>query len=435
MLTLKCFGIVAAFLLAFSQNLSSQIMLQGVITDAESEPIRNALVELIDQADVNRKFSSTTNETGHYSIQIPTKVEDALSWEIQTFKLFQNYPNPFNPSTVIEYELERPAYVRLDIYNTLGQLIKSLFSGFQPNLYNRVVWDATNDRGHGVPAGVYIYSLTTEGVRINKKMLLIDGQQINYSALRSTQFSGINSNQIKINKVLSDVYLLRVTGNNIQTYEQQKLQIVVNTTLDIVVSRTTVTGNDGTIYRTVKIGDQWWMAENIKETQYQNGDEIPNVISDSEWANLSSGAWCIYADNDTLADTYGYLYNWFAANDNRNIAPEGWHIPSDEEWNTLIDYLGGDSVAGGKMKETGTTHWESPNTGATNESGFSALPGGSRRGPNGQFQHLCLLTRFWSSTEETSNNAWFRMLDNEYSRVIRQEYDKHYGFSIRCVKD
>ena len=179
MSTLKCFGVVAFCLTAFSQNLFCQIMLQGVVTDTGSVPIKNALVELIDQADVNRQFISYTNEAGQYTIQIPTRVEDAHSQSVQTFRLFQNYPNPFNPSTVIEYELEMPAYVSLEIHNALGQSIKSLFSGFQSNLYNRLVWDATNDQGQGVPAGVYIYSLTTEGVRINKKMLLIDGQQGN----------------------------------------------------------------------------------------------------------------------------------------------------------------------------------------------------------------------------------------------------------------
>jgi len=434
MFTLKCFGVVAFCLAILSQNLFCQIILQGVVTDTGSVPIQNALVELIDQADGNRKFTSYTNETGQYSIQVSTIVEDAHSQGVQGFQLFQNYPNPFNPSTVIEYELEKPAYVRLEVYNALGQSIKSLFSGFQSNLNTRIVWDATNDQGQGVPTGVYIYSLITEGVRINKKMLLIDGQHGNYSLLQSAQCAGARSNQNTLNKVLSDVYLLRVTGNNILTYEQQNLQIMVNTTLDIVVTRTTVTGNDGEIYRTIKIGDQWWMAENLKETRYRNGDQVPNVTSGSEWANLSTDAWCVYENSDSLAEIYGYLYNFNAVKDSRSIAPQGWHVPSDAEWTTLIDYLGGDSVAGGKMKETCTVHWNSPNTGATNESGFSALPGGYRSSSSGNYRYLGEIAHFWFSEPDSSGHQG-RLLTNDHSSVGSYGGSQRGGFSVRCVKD
>ena len=118
------------------------------------------------------------------------------------------------------------------------------------------------------------------------------------------------------------------------------------------------------------------MAENLKVSHYRNGDAIPNVADKAFWASLTSGACCDYDSGTGDAETYGRLYNWYAVNDRRNIAPEGWHVPSDAEWQILIDDLGGDSVAGGKLKEGGTTHWQSPNTGASNETGFSSLPGG-----------------------------------------------------------
>jgi len=191
---------------------------------------------------------------------------------------------------------------------------------------------------------------------------------------------------------------------------------------------------DSNIYPTVKIGDQWWMAENLKVTRYRNGDDIPIVTDDTEWENLTTGAYCNYNNNSDNADIYGRLYNWYAVNDSRNIAPLGWHVPSDEEWQTLIDYLGGESVAGGKLKETGTTHWNSPNEGATNESGFAALPGGYRY-YNGYFYSLGSSAYFWSSTEYGSSRAWSRLLYYDYASVYRYDDYKHYGFSVRLVRD
>ena len=149
----------------------------------------------------------------------------------------------------------------------------------------------------------------------------------------------------------------------------------------------TVTDIDGNTYQTVKIGDQWWMAENLKVTCYRNGDAIPNITDGTTWASLSTGAYCEYNNDINNVATYGRLYNWYAVTDSRNIAPAGWHVPSDAEWKQLEMYLGmsqseADATGwrgtdeGGKLKEVGTMHWNSPNTGATNESGFTALPGG-----------------------------------------------------------
>ncbi|MBU0713667.1 VCBS repeat-containing protein, partial [bacterium] len=197
----------------------------------------------------------------------------------------------------------------------------------------------------------------------------------------------------------------------------------------------TVTDIDGNVYRTVKIGDQWWMAENLKVTHYRNGDPIPNITDNTQWSNLSTGAYCEYDNNPANIETYGRLYNWYAADDSRNIAPEGWHVPSDAEWQTLVDYLGGSSVAGGKMKETGTEYWNSPNTGATNESCFSALPGGYRTNL-GIYEILGSYAGFWSSTEATELSSHIRYLFDSNSEVYRGTgYDNQGAFSVRCVRD
>ena len=207
-----------------------------------------------------------------------------------------------------------------------------------------------------------------------------------------------------------------------------------------------VTDIDGNVYEIVKIGNQWWMAENLKVTRYRNGDVIPNVTDNTQWTNLSSGAWCSYNNDDGNINTYGLLYNWYAVNDSRNIAPAGWHVSTDAEWKELEMYLGmsqsdADNTGwrgtdeGGKMKESGTTHWNSPNTGATNESGFSALPGGYRNSDDGTFYGIGNSGYWWSATEYSSNSAWYRDLDFQSSGIVRHGYGKQFGFSVRCVRD
>jgi uncharacterized protein (TIGR02145 family) len=200
----------------------------------------------------------------------------------------------------------------------------------------------------------------------------------------------------------------------------------------------TVTDVDGNVYCIVTIGTQVWMAENLKVTHYRNGDPIPNVTDNTEWTGLSNGAYCNYDNDPGNLATYGCLYNWYAVNDSCGIAPAGWHVPTDAEWQTLVYYLGGSSYAGGKMKTTGTIEagtglWYSPNTGATNESSFSALPGGLCH--RGYFFHLGHAAYFWSSTEYYSYYAWYRGLSRGYSGVYRYYYHKQNGFSVRCVRD
>jgi uncharacterized protein (TIGR02145 family) len=197
----------------------------------------------------------------------------------------------------------------------------------------------------------------------------------------------------------------------------------------------TMTDQDGKSYKTIKIGTQTWMAENLRTTKYNDGTDIPNITGDDEWDGLSTGAYCNYnnTNNTDTIDTYGRLYNWHAVNTGK-LAPKGWHVPTDAEWTQLTDYLGGKSIAGGKLKETGNTHWASPNEGATNETGFTALPGGYRL-YSGSFLYIGLNGFWWSATEHNATDAWLRYLYCNYSIVLKKEYDKELGFSVRCVKD
>lgn len=198
-------------------------------------------------------------------------------------------------------------------------------------------------------------------------------------------------------------------------------------------SATTVTDIDGNLYHSVTIGTQVWMVENLKVTKYNDGTSIPNVTDATEWSELTTGALCDYENTPTNSATYGKLYNWYAVNTGK-LCPTGWHVPTDAEWTTLTTYLGGLSVAGGKLKETGTTHWSSPNTGATNEAGFTALPGGSRTG-NGPFNWIGSYGYWWSASESSATNATDRSMLFSASYVDFHYFNKRLGLSVRCVRD
>jgi uncharacterized protein (TIGR02145 family) len=198
---------------------------------------------------------------------------------------------------------------------------------------------------------------------------------------------------------------------------------------------------DGNIYKTVTIGTQVWMAENLKTTKYNDGAAIPLVTDDKEWGLLTTPAYCWYKnDSKSNRNTFGALYNWYTVNTNK-LCPKGWHVPTDSEWTTLTTYLGGESVAGGKLKEKGITHWESPNVDATNESGFTAVSSGDRNYA-GTFDlsgsnviYFRSNGYWWSSTEVYTANAYYRRLYNSFSEVYRSPSAKQYGYSVRCLHD
>jgi uncharacterized protein (TIGR02145 family) len=198
---------------------------------------------------------------------------------------------------------------------------------------------------------------------------------------------------------------------------------------------------DNNKYDIITIGTQTWMAENLKTTSYNDGTVIPLVTDGATWGTAStntSPAYCWYNNESTNLITYGALYNWYAidtlSNGNKNVCPTGWHVPTDGEWTTLTDALGTETVAGGKMKEAGLAHWASPNTGATNESGFAGLPGGDRF-KYGAFYDIGSVGIWWSSTEFDTSIAWYRDLSSSNGLVSRYGDGKGSGFSVRCLRD
>jgi len=212
-----------------------------------------------------------------------------------------------------------------------------------------------------------------------------------------------------------------------------------------------ITDHDGNNYQTVQIGDRIWMAENLQVTHYTNGDFIRPGYSNSEWSYLNdteTGAYTIYNDDPIKAEIYGYLYNWYAVDDVRGICPEGWHVPSDDEWMEL------EISMGMSFDETHNSGWRGTDQGSLlagnmdlwfagdlennpffGWSGFLALPGGCRNYSDGRYEDIRRYSCFWSSTGSTNGLAWSRNLGHHYSEVFRSDDFKQYGFSVRCIRD
>lgn len=237
--------------------------------------------------------------------------------------------------------------------------------------------------------------------------------------------------------ILCISYLIK---SSIYRFKTLLLSIVLLFVIGLIrVKAQTVTDIDGNIYNTVTIGTQVWMKENLKTTKYNDGTAIPIVTDNAAWSKLTTPGYC-WNNNDeaSFKATYGALYNWYvvdaASNGGKNVCPTGWIVSTDGQWTTLITYLGGENVAGGKLKETGITHWQSPNAGATNESGFTALPGGNRNG-NGEFFTTGYNGYWWSSTAAYTYYAFLQSIYSISSIIYRRQYVMSSGFSIRCLED
>jgi uncharacterized protein (TIGR02145 family) len=308
----------------------------------------------------------------------------------------------------------------------------------------------------GIKNGLHIITVQGNGYQFSEKLLS------NGKSTGTANIVKISNNIQAVAEKTSIMNSKGVEGNVNMTYtsgERLKYTAVSgnNKTVitDIPTANKTVTftfteckDGDNNYYPVVQINTQLWMAENLKTTKYNDGTAIPNITDNTAWAALTTGAYSDFFNYPAISTTYGRLYNWYAADNNaatkvtsnggKNVCPTSWHVPTDTEWTTLTTYLGGESVAGGKLKETGTTNWLSPNTGATNETGFTALPGGSRY-IDGTYYDLTGYGDWWGSTEDTEypdhTRAWRRGVSYDATYVGSNGRFKRNGFSVRCVRD
>ncbi len=329
----------------------------------------------------------------------------------------QNYPNPFEGQTSVNVFIPKNEFIMISIFDVLGREVahyeNTLYSGNHSFIFysgdekyyllsvktNRDVQSIKMLNTYiknEVDCKIVYYGSANKNLKlksIKSNFAYTTGDQLLYIAYATPGVGLAGSDIIEDTPIISENYLFEITDGL------------------PCPGTPTVTDYEGNTYKTIQIGNQCWMKENL------------NYDADS-------GSWC-YDNDSSNCTTYGRLYNWETA---LTVAPAGWHLPTDDEWVTLTDYLGGVNVAGGKMKETGTAHWNSENIGATNSSGFTALAGGYRHN-NGSFLDMGIDAYFWSATEYDGSDAWIRCLYYYSAVVYRSTSYKSYGYSVRCVKD
>jgi uncharacterized protein (TIGR02145 family) len=303
------------------------------------------------------------------------------------------------------------------------------------------------------------YFNRSESIPGNDPIVGVAKEVITYGSIElTTEISGelyldgyrianiISNTIIPINDVTTGGHKLEIVGienwtENIIVKKGEILRVRARSSnsdnmYKLVNSGEFVDKRDDKKYKWIKIGSQTWMAENLKTTKFNDGTTIPYVPGNSVWSSLTTPGYCWYNHNElTYGNTYGAIYNWYAVNTGK-LCPIGWHVPTDDEWSILTSYLGGEKIAGGKLKETGVIHWDSPNTDATNETSFTGLPGGWRLFTDGEFVNIKVNGNWWSATgDKLTYSAWCRGLWSESGTVDKSQTSTESGFSVRCLKN
>lgn len=341
------------------------------------------------------------------------------------------YPNPAKEYCTVEFYVPIAGVISTELYDISGKivLLKSKYSEKGSHFLQI----------SGLGLGIYNINIQSTEFKYTGKIVSQNNTkgsaQINFfenadNFLIETQIKSKMA-QVEMQYNLDDRLMLSGYSNIYSTVVMDVPQESKTISFNFIAC----TDADENNYKVVTIGTQTWMAENLKTTHYSGGDEIPDGTGAGDILGENNpNYWFAYDDVVDNVSTYGRLYTWYTVTDNRNVCPDNWHIPSDTEWTILTDYLGEMIIAGGKLKETGTVRWLSPNTEATNESGFSALPAGGRN-YSGIFDDMGSDGLWWSSTEESTTNAWYRYTFYNGGNVAKSNGTKEVGFSVRCVKD
>ncbi len=376
------------------------------------------------------KGTTVTVPTGNVLnlLDVATTVEQLSA----TDETIQVYPNSIVGKFTVSFFAKKAGVTQINIFSIDGKKITGI---------NTHLEAGSNAFELSLPKGIFAIHVTGNEYKYTTKVINKTSAQskpgITYN---STEKPASSSPQKSKSSALGVTAMMYATGDKLlyKATSGTCKTIVTDVPTD---SKTTnfnfvvCTDADSNNYTTVAIGTQTWMVENLKTTRYNDGSAIPNVTDITAWTNSSTPAYCWYNnDATTYKNTYGALYNWYAVNTTK-LAPIGWHVSTDAEWITLLTYLGGQPEAGGKLKESGMLNWKSPNTGATNETGFFALPGGSRHCGNGTFNYLGSFGTWWNATEFSACCGWIRYLDYNSGFVDQGGSFKAYGFSVRCVMD
>jgi uncharacterized protein (TIGR02145 family) len=351
------------------------------------------------------------------------------------------YPNPMTGYCFIDFEATAQCETTIELYDIAGKRITQvqefLFKG--NHIYSL----------RGLGSGIYVLKVESAQYTYSAKIISVNSTsgipQIKHIEAKDMPYlpdmaylKSLKPYKSLINMQYTKWDTLKLTGFS-GIYSTVNILVPTKNQTD-TFNFIACTDGDGNNYPIVQIGKQIWMEKNLKTTKYNDGTAIPNVTDGLAWSGLIIGAYCWYNDSIKYKSIYGGLYNWFAA-DSSKLCPSGWHVPDSLEWNTLLNYLGGASIAGRKMKDTCSTYWLSPeppflpNAGATNSSGFTALPGGFRIYGQGTFNSLGRNGYWWSATEGNASFAAFCGLFYYASNAALGCFYKQYGYSVRCVKD
>jgi len=378
----------------------------------------NVKIELYKSGSFNRTIKSSTASDGSYSWPIPTDLTESSSYKVKVTSTNNSSVNDqSNNYFTIE---EEPSADYITVTSPNGG------ETWQMGSTHNITWN--------------------DNISENVKIELYKSGSFNRTIKSTTESDGSYDWNIPTDLTESSSYKIKITStsnSSVHDYSDSYF------TIQQGGGTGTVTDIDGNVYQTIIIGDQEWMMENLKVTHYRNGDPIPHLTNNDDWTSTSSGAYCYYNNSSANGDTYGALYNWYAVNDSRGIAPEGWHVPTDDDWKELEMYLG---MTQAQADDTG---WRGTNEGSKlagnsdlwnngalennaefGTSGFSSLPGGYRSSyyGDGTFHHIGNDAHFWSSSEYSSGYAWLRTLLYVYSEVGRYVSYKWCGFSVRCIR-
>ena len=338
------------------------------------------------------------------------------------------FPNPMEDYSTLEFETPETGSVGVDIYNGTGLKLAQVQRMLPPGRHTYQV--------SGISTGIYL-------IRINASGYVFVGKLVSNST-RSERPSLDYINSV-VNENAADMLKNTESLNSLEFKPGDKLLFTMksgdySTTITAIPEQDkSITGNfydcidmDNNVYPVVEIGDQVWMAANLKTTKYNDGSPIPNVTT-TQWANLSTAAYSWRKNDESFKDPYGALYNWHSVNTGK-LCPSGWHVPSEDEWMALESFVGGNSVAGSRLKETGTNHWDSPNSYSDNNTGFSMVGGGYRNHDGGtDFYEFGRSGFLWSSSESDGATARYRGFGVAFARIDRGTSSKSTGFSVRCL--
>ncbi len=341
------------------------------------------------------------------------------------------YPNPLQDECQVGFINPASGQVVFEIFEVTGKRLL------------REEWQCSKGscqfRAGGLKEGVYIFQITASGKLYDERIAVLGSHVAKpWATLVSHEKTDLPQGKLAGDKntiLMAYENGERLLFRGVYSNYSRMLTMVPTQSQAVDFEFIACTDGNGKHYPVVTIGTQTWMAKNLKATKYNNGTTIPIITDGNTWMNFTTPAYCWFNnDSATYADTYGAMYKWYVGATG-NLCPVGWHMPTQPEWLVLRTLLGGDTLAGGKLKETGFVHWDSLNVGATNETGFTGLPGGMRFVGTGNFQDMGHYGYFWTSNDYSTSFAYCHSLAYDNRKLTGGGLNKGNGFAVRCLKD